>query len=525
MKSNDHRPITILIVEDSLLTRIGILSLCPWDECGFQIIDHVESGQKALEIILEKTPDIVLTDIKMPGMSGLDLLREVRQQNLSTQFIVFSAHNEFPLVREALQLGAKNYLLKMELNAEVLLSACQAVAQEILDAETASGDSDSQSSISSSAADQLITDMLGDRFFTPEEYRKNLTLLGMPEAPGQLYCIVGSRTDASRIFDDRNSAMLQKTILNVMCDLLSSSGTAIGVVLPQELFVILLYADATEESACIKLQQMLQTGLVQSTRRIFDINLVVRSAPVPAPEQLPGIYRTLLTQLSQEKDQLSAPLLSNPLGTQLSQLEHILTTLDMESLESGFDNLIASIQNNRDVSNKHLYGVCHTLIHLVDRFVSKNPYLAVPWNRSDELLAIAKCSRSTEEHLDWICSIKERLLQAISSDGNSNRMILQAKKYIEEHYNEDISLENVSNQIGVTPVYFCRLFVKKTGRNFIDYLTEIRINHAKHFLHNTPLRIREISERVGYNDPYYFSRIFKKSTGLTPVEFRGKEKE
>ena len=91
------------------------------------------------------------------------------------------------------------------------------------------------------------------------------------------------------------------------------------------------------------------------------------------------------------------------------------------------------IQNNRDVSNKHLYGVCHTLIHLVDRFVSKNPYLAVPWNRSDELLAIAKCSRSTEEHLEWICSIKERLLQAISSDGNSNRMILQAKKYIEDN--------------------------------------------------------------------------------------------
>ena len=108
MKSNEHRPITILIVEDSLLTRIGILSLCPWDECGFHIIDHVESGQKALEIIQEKQPDLVLTDIKMPGMSGLDLLREVRRQNLPTQFIVFSAHNEFPLVREALQLGAKN---------------------------------------------------------------------------------------------------------------------------------------------------------------------------------------------------------------------------------------------------------------------------------------------------------------------------------------------------------------------------------------------------------------------------------
>lgn len=524
MNANFHRPVTILIVEDSLLTRIGILSLCPWEECGFQIIDHVESGQVALAIILEKEPDIVLTDIKMPGMSGLDLLREVRQHNLRTQFIVFSAHNEFPLVREALQLGARNYLLKMELNADVLLTACRSVAQEILAEEDCAEDPAAQA-LAPEASEQLLADMLDGMFFTPEEYRKHLQTLGFSDTADSLYCIVGSRTDASRIFDDRNSTMLQKTILGVLCDLLSSSGWSVGIVLPQEVFAIVLQANTAEETARAKLQQQLQTGLTQSTRRIFDINLLIRSAPVPAPEQLPDIYRQLLSQLSQEKDRLAAPLLSNPLGAQLSRLEHIFTTLDMESLEAGFDALIDAIRSNQDVSNKHLYGLCHTLIHLVDRFVSKNPYLAIPWNRSDELLAIARCSRSTQEYLDWIGTIKDRLLQAISSDGNTNRMILQAKKYIEEHYSEDISLENVSAQIGVTPVYFCRLFVKKTGRNFIDYLTEIRINHAKHFLHNTPLRIKEISERVGYNDPYYFSRIFKKATGLTPVEFRGNNKE
>ena len=517
----NHRPISILIVEDSLLTRIGLVSLCPWDAHGFHILDHVESGQQALEIIREKHPDIVLTDIRMPGMSGLDLLREVRQLELGTQFIVFSAHDEFPLVREALQLGAKNYLLKMELNADVLLSACQNVAQEILAAEAAPPSRDTQPEPDSAPSDTLLADMLSGVCFTREDYLKKLQLLGLPEG-GQYYCIVGSQTDASRMFDDRNSDMLQKTILGVLCDLLSASGTAVGVVLPQEVFAVLLQVENAEEST---LQQMLASSLVETIRRIFDINLVIRAAQIPEPEQIPEIYRQLLTQLSHEKTQLAAPLLSTPLGAQLSNLEHILVSLDMESLEAGFSELIDAIGNNQDVSNKHLYGVCHTLIHLVDRFVTMNPYLAVPWNRSDELLAIARCSRSTGEHLDWIRSIRDRLLQAISSDGNTNRTILQAKKYIEEHYNEDISLENVSNQIGVTAAYFCRLFVRKTGRNFIDYLTEIRINHAKHYLHNTPLRIKEISERVGYNDPYYFSRIFKKATGLTPVEYRGNNRE
>ncbi len=176
---------------------------------------------------------------------------------------------------------------------------------------------------------------------------------------------------------------------------------------------------------------------------------------------------------------------------------------------------------------------------LIEGTLPDGVVMRVRLDTSERMRVLAVIERMKEEQdsrrLGWEIMMETLLVQILTLFSRSYAVhyltnpaekaylsyVLRVLTFIEEHYNEDISLENVSNQIGVTPVYFCRLFVRKTGRNFIDYLTEIRINHAKHFLHNTPLRIREISERVGYNDPYYFSRIFKKHTGMSPREYRG----
>lgn len=122
----------IVIVEDETLVRIGLKSILNWEEEGYEIVGEGDSGVSGLELIRKTNPDIVITDIKMPGMDGIEMMQKALKINNNLKFIVLSNHNEFHLVREAMKLGAKDYLLKLEIKAEVLTKILSNIKREIL---------------------------------------------------------------------------------------------------------------------------------------------------------------------------------------------------------------------------------------------------------------------------------------------------------------------------------------------------------------------------------------------------------
>ena len=127
----------------------------------------------------------------------------------------------------------------------------------------------------------------------------------------------------------------------------------------------------------------------------------------------------------------------------------------------------------------------------------------------------------------WLIEHIDRAVIMLNSGTGvpSEDIIMNAKEYIDNHYNEDISLESMSCQTDISPYYFSKLFKHQIGVTFIDYLTNLRIAKAKELLRNPQLSMKEICSEVGYNNPNYFSRIFKKSTGMTPTEYKEGEKE
>lgn len=122
----------VVIIDDELLARVGVKSVLEWESAGYQILGEASNGAEGLKLILDKKPDIVITDIKMPVMDGLEMIKKSKEDKLNPKFIVLSSYDEFHLVKEAMKLGAVDYLIKLELDEQSLRETLEPVKQQIL---------------------------------------------------------------------------------------------------------------------------------------------------------------------------------------------------------------------------------------------------------------------------------------------------------------------------------------------------------------------------------------------------------
>jgi AraC-like DNA-binding protein len=157
---------------------------------------------------------------------------------------------------------------------------------------------------------------------------------------------------------------------------------------------------------------------------------------------------------------------------------------------------------------------------VTDQFFKNNPCIESGWSRSQMLLHLNTLCRKPADYSNYILKLKDNLIADIRSGNNYNTAISRAQQFIRQNFARDLSLEEVAAEINLAPAYFSRLFSQVTGTSFINYLTEVRIRRAKELLQGTNAKIKEINETVGYSNIYYFSRVFKNKTGVTPIEYR-----
>lgn len=505
----------ILIVDDQKPVRDGLKQAVDWNRLGYEVAGDVNCAKAALDFIQSHTVDVMLTDIIMPEMNGLALINELNR-NLNIKTIILSGYNEFEYAREAIRLGAYDYLTKPVIFSElekILINIKETIYNERKNKEDAFA-------LTQSAREAFLNKLVKGYFNDVDEAIARINKLDLGLEPELYYTIVNMRImylnedalnnrDEQRLVIEIGNALRKFRVLQIfesdardICILIGSANKEISVM---------------EEINGIKEQiqndpgYILHIGLGETKKGLLDINASYDEANLAIDSciTIPGSYIQEYKQIkNQNYTQLSEKTRSEIINSLYSNDEKKLKEL-MGHIIGGFHDF-------------SIYNVCIEFILIILKFINDS---CETQNMADQINFNPKDIYKYED-VNGICGFMESIIDKAvnilkSKKENSSGFIIDSiKKYMEQHYAEDISLKKMADMYHLHFAHLSRLFKEKTNINFIDYLTNIRIEKSKDLLKDSSLKIYDVSDMVGYDSPKYFSKTFKEYTGITPAEFR-----
>lgn len=529
----------LLIVEDEEIFRRVLPDIIDWNSIGFVVAGVAENGRKALEILEQLQVDVILTDIRMPVINGLDLADEVRSRYPRTKVLLLTAFNDFDYARKGIDCGVYGYILKSD--SEEVITNYFIRLKKVMDEENSRNLSNEEVwtqrdsllyAISGKGTnfDCLVADEVNKlklrndtghfliTIFELDEYKSILASLGIHRTQyiinficTYLYSCIERPGNGAVILNDHALCVLWTNIDKVFIQMLSE----IFNNLLNELTFITENDDTCITVTCAIGNETDNIGDIHTSYVIAD-RALKHKVYIGNGQLINGIMFNDESQPEisfADEDKWIKDILtvlhegsSIKIAEHLDKLEKLLIDMRVVDIEavSGFciKLLLATIQEIG-----RMRGSMEELF-IKSRYIIKE---------------INKCTT-----ISWIfAKLKLFLVECVSLLGegrcSQNRKIVdEAVRYIELNYSGQICLEDVAKHVNVHPVHLSRLFSKDLGKTFKGVLTENRIKAAKKLLCDINYKVYEISEMVGYEKPRYFSELFRATTGHTPLEYREK---
>lgn len=519
----------VFFVDDEIIVREGVRTSINWTDTNFTLVGEAPDGEIALSMIQEIKPDILVTDIKMPFMDGLELSTKVKKNLPWIKIIILSGHDEFNYAKKAISIGVEEYLLK-PFSANDLMQALEKVSH-IIDKEnqehtTIKAFNHDKQSNDDLNIDQWFSDLIVGLHSTDkvlseaEKYNVNLdakyfsTIIFQVDTHAENYkellTIKSILAPITKNWTEANlfSISMDKLVL-LICDDNSKN-------LEEKSFT---YAQAIKHE--IEIHTSCTTTAIISN--IVDKLLQISKAYTDADRMLftlGPIAQGKITSFNDIQSKQPVKILELS-GDPLTDRLQYSTLADVEKIAKEYLDLLNENNVQFMVMSYYLFV---DIIVSCSKIITKlggQPNLIIPDVLQQENIMQAV---STKENFKIsVQKLLERVIQFRDSNMGSKYtdIISKAKQYIETHYADpNISLQSTANQVGFSPNHFSTIFSQETGTSFIDYLTSVRIFNAKKLLKSTNKRSTEIAYETGFNDPHYFSFIFKKHIGYTPTEYR-----
>ncbi len=524
----------VFLVEDEIVVRESIRDHLPWDQTEFMLVGEAADGEIALPLIEETRPDILITDIKMPFMDGLELSRIVKRNQPWIKIIIISGYDEFSFAKEAINIAVTDYLLK-PLSSQDLLATLDRVAGQIEEEALRRAElenlsrcvKDSRQVIAERFLSDLSTGIVPSGEAIEKAENLGVDLISRFFVVAVVASSIRQKISLHQEYNEYiKSENLIDELLEVNTDVLKFTHNL------KEIVLIFKGDDAEQvEQTCFSACQSLKYEVERRTSCSLSIDIgSVR-------ERIQGIaesFRDAQTasrfnyifgknKIVGIKDTERAKFNSGSiLALDISTFAEALKTGERAAIEKILTDHIDKVYA-MNIGRMYRHFAVIELALALAKFVTE---LGGDVN---ELL-------SELENLDTILEgtdsseLKKYLLQILQrahefrEKCKSNKygdLISKAKKFIEDNFSDsEMSLVAVARTVNVSPSHFSTIFSQETGQTFIEFLTETRIRKAKEYLKTSSLRSSEIAYKVGYKDPHYFSYIFKSSTGSTPTGFR-----
>lgn len=492
--------IRTLIVDDETLVRATLRTLIDWESLGYTIVQDCADGEQALKYLASRPVDLLFTDMKMPGMGGIDLLRGVQKSPSAPVCVALSGYDEFELVREAFRLGAYDYLLKSNLNAETL---------------------------------QTLLKQIREKFFqrTTMQEQQDPTK-GFYQAEHGKYAVVLFRIDdfaaqASR-FGSNLHEKLERPMLELVHQIPRLAGRTVMEAIDPERYLLRYQIQDTSRMETILFSVVRQ---VQAVWRDY-MNLSVSAAVSGLVDEngLPAAS-AVCEQLIR-----TAPLYGK--GAVCTERKDAPITEAVDRMGKSCDLLIESIcTGNTAQAETEKTEFLHVaaaqpepnvfllalLVRMAEKLEEYSQSFFEIWPEKTDLTAEVKELHTDGERALWLRGFLRRVetvcAQRAARPGADS--IQKAVAFLQDNYaNPELCLKMVADYVALNEKYFSTRFSRECGNSFIGYLNDLRLYHAQELLMQTDLKMYEISDRVGYGTVEHFNHIFKKKFGKTPGEYR-----
>ena len=502
--------LTVMIVEDEMLVRMGLSVSIDWEKRNMRLVAEVGNGNDGYYAFLRHRPNIVITDIRMPGMDGLTLIQKIRELDRSCRIIVISCMTDFATLHEAMQYDISSYLIKATMTQDNIRDALDKTTDDFSRLEQVTESTGSQD------RSQILADLVA-RYLTLHSvtYRQlvsSLTREGIPLPPP---------TGLLTVY--RNVVSTEQMMLKSVCHLIEN---ALSLTRETNYFI---------SDHCL----------------IFFTNTFLSDSIDGPIQALNDVYNYIKENFSQH--------LRFVYSTEEISLEsmpvYLERVLALGSRAYLFDTPVLSVDHNGEIADRDINGwfehlqVCASQLRLDPKLYSdylnavQNAYRSLGQPRSEVLkclyevtVLLAQSNRkitpdqltcchhylSKAQSLRSMMSIIDKQILAFADAPVTpyTHLLSDAVGYMVDNLESDLSLTSVAAHVNLSPGYFSTLLKKETGMRFAELLGDLRLKRAQDLLKNSEFNINEIAQKCGYTDIAYFSRCFKKRFGVSPSSWR-----
>ncbi|UKS28488.1 response regulator [Paenibacillus sp. HWE-109] len=523
----------LLLVEDEFLVRLGLKTFIPWEEFGFELIGEAVDGLDALAILAEKPCDLLITDISMPNMDGISLMERVKALYPHIKILILSNYNDFGYVRRALQLGASDYILKLTMRPEDLQTKLQQMQEEI-ENERKKQEETLQLNRTAVQFRQEITIEKHLRDLLTMQYSKreadDLSEEYASLLPSFPWTVSMMKIDRYEFVVDENrfksEKLLRFSVMNILREIMRKYKTGHIVELGGGRFGMITGTGAEpmleEMTECIQryLKLSVYCGTYSPVERAYDLHEACKYADEALLERF---YKDS-NRVIPYREQMFADH-AVPIASQDDWLD-AMARQDQEALETAIRNMAKTYLED-EVSRPYPDLVRERWLHVVHLFEG---FLQ---HKGGDLYSIESYEGSYPHHvvrtaeslqeisewfIGWIAVFLEHLRSNLVHQPRPEIRIVQ--RLIEEKYSTSFKMSDLAKEVNFTEPYLSSLFKKETGETMIDYMIRIRMKKARELLKDPTVKIYEVADAIGYSDPNYFAKLFKKIEGIYPQEYR-----
>lgn len=522
------RIFSIILADDEQQILYGMKKGIEWERLGFKVAGVAQNGKEALELMEEVHPDLVISDIKMPFMDGLELAKHIHEDYMNTKVILFSGWDDFEYARLAISYGVSEYIMK-PIDYEEMQKLLIKMHEE-LDKEY----NEKMNRVRLENAYMESLPLLRQQFFNrlvtepmeEEELKSQIENLKL-EFKDEVYSVVAVKTGGGKEKDVLSELAVKQTLKEALEKIAHVYEFGMS---DNEVFILgsnkrhdigRIIRTISEAEVLIEriFHSRISCGISVSGRSLKDM-------PVLYGQALEALDYNLVTveeSYTYYNDIMPVQDEREDWNIKVENIGKNITHCTEEELKFQVENLIAWLHKRQYSLNEYQVLILEISFSF-SRFYKKYQIRSDMEFAGTKKMAVKILSLSTGEELDhWLINYCELIRSLIQKKQIDNNVILaeHARKIVEEKFQDpDLSVETVCGDLHVSTLYFSKIFKQETGGTFVNYLTGRRMEEAKKLLLQTDYKSQVIGNMVGYPEPNYFSYVFKKNCGMSPVKYR-----
>jgi two-component system, response regulator YesN len=533
----------LLIVEDEPSFREGILTMIDWESEGIHVIGAASNGRKALEMMDSELPDILLTDIQMPQMSGLELIEETQKREIDLIPVLLTGYSEFDYAQRALKLGVFDYILKpcnpkqvreviLRVKDELIRKRSQASQVNRLELQWMAN--------ARTIKEDKLTKWLKSASRNAEERIAEITEYGIKLSDKPVLAIV-FRFDSKELnalaYEENDLILIRYAASNIMEETIGDRFAGQQELLTLEDQFILL-ANVPDVTINEDIQGSLES-VQRNLSAFLKVSVSIGVGSVTDLQELHRSYKEALGALSrrffyggsglfvatEKTEEPSTAAESSKFQNDFAELERQIRGHIAESnyadFVSGVEEWLDSFkEQGLSISRIHLHT--YSLIDGLIKEISSNPHegMREEIEQFESYAGLVQKLETFEELSTMMTVVIQKFVELKNSKKPLHKTIQFVIDLINEKYDTNLTLKSIAEEVFMSPSHLSTLFRQEMGINFLDYLHQHRIDKAKHLLKETNGKVYAIARQVGYYDEAHFVRFFKKWTGMLPSQYK-----